>query len=318
VNVRPATQHDEKVIRTLWDEFVAEVPEPEGFEPDSWQEDWKAMREHMTAGAGAVFLAEDDDGAIGLIDVAAAEPRRWHVETVHVVSRARRQGVAKALLRAGAAAAREAGAAHVSLEVLTSNHVGEAVWRRLGFEPVELLMIEPLEALEERLGDTPAGPSRASTHVQTDDRGSVERALAHFVPRLEEPAVHDTAGGWIRITHTLLDSDRDAHFAADLSDRLGAVVVALALELGEVVRFRLYERGRMLDEYLSVPTYYEDLPTSDRLALEANSTLVARLTGASRDEVHRVARTAGSPADLPSAGDLYTELARVMGLEVEP
>jgi len=318
VNVRTATRRDETAIRALWEEFVAEVPEPAGFEPDSWEEDWKAMREHMIA--GAVFLAEDGEGVIGLIELAAADPHRWHVETVHVVARARRQGVAKALLRAGTAAARKAGATHVSLEVLTSNQVGETVWRRLGFEAVELLMIEPLDALEDRLGSNPAGPSRASTHVQTDDRASVERALAQFLPRLEDPGVHDASGGWVRITDTLLDSDRDAHsrFAADLSDRLGAVVVALAVELGAVVRFRLFESGRMVDEYLSVPTYYEDLPTSDRLALEANPTLVARLTGADREEIHRIARTAASPADLPPAEDIYAGLARAMGLEIEP
>ena len=61
---------------------------------------------------------------------------------------------------------------------------------------------------------------------------------------------------------------------------IGGVVVALALELEAVVRFRLYENGRMVDEYLSVPTFYGELPKADELALEANPTLVARLTGA--------------------------------------
>ena len=68
-------------------------------------------------------------------------------------------------------------------------------------------------------------------------------------------------------------------------------MVALALEQGAVVRFRLFERGRMVDEYLSVPTFYGELPKADELALEANPTLVARLTGADRDEVRGVART---------------------------
>ncbi len=68
------------------------------------------------------------------------------------------------------------------------------------------------------------------------------------------------------------------------------------------MRFRLYERGRMVDEYLSVPSFYGDLDRGDELALEANPTLVARLTGADRDEVRRVARTAATPAELPPAG----------------
>ena len=40
----------------------------------------------------------------------------------------------------------------------------------------------------------------------------------------------------------------------------------------------LFERGRMVDEYLSVPTYYGELSTADELSLSANPTLAARLT----------------------------------------
>jgi hypothetical protein len=71
----------------------------------------------------------------------------------------------------------------------------------------------------------------------------------------------------------------------------------------------------MVDEYLSVPTYYGELPKGDELALEANPTLVARLTGADRDEVRRVMRTAISPTELPPADELYETIARTMGLE---
>ena len=81
------------------------------------------------------------------------------------------------------------------------------------------------------------------------------------------------------------------------------------------MRFRLYERGRMVDEYLSVPTYYGPLSTGDELALAANPTLIARLTGADRDAVRRVAITGGSPAELPPAAQLYDDLAHLMGLE---
>src|SRR5262249_35901930 len=113
-----------------------------------------------------------------------------------------------------------------------------------------------------------------------------------------------------------LDRDREAHerFARELSERLGAVTVVLRNE-GEVVRFLLYERGSMVDEYLSVPSFYGHLPMGDELALAANPTLVARLTGADRDQVRLVARTAESPAELPPAGELYDQIARVLGLE---
>jgi hypothetical protein len=178
-------------------------------------------------------------------------------------------------------------------------------------------MVSPLDVLERRLAVAPVGESRASTHVQTDDRPSVERALAQFVPRLTSAEVRATANGWMRIADVQLDHDRElqGRFARELSERLGAVVVELALEGGAVVRFRLTERGRMVDEYLSVPTFYGALPKADELALAANPTLVARLTGADREEVRRVARTAASPAELPPAAELYEQIARTMGLE---
>jgi hypothetical protein len=163
--------------------------------------------------------------------------------------------------------------------------------------------------------ERPDGELRATTHVQTDDEVSVERAVAQFVPRLEAPQV-TASESWIRIADPVLDRDREAHarFARELSERLGAVTVALSLET-EVVRFRLYERGRMVDEYLSVPRYYGELSKGDELALEANPTLVARLTGAERDEVRRVARTAATPAELPPAPELYERIAALMGLQ---
>jgi len=318
VTIRPATPADKDALHELWQEFTTEVPEPEGFGPDTWETDWAELEKHI-AGNGCVLVAEVGSELVAFLEAAAREPGRWHVETVHVRPAHRRRGIAKELLRAFAGAARAAGAAHVSLEVLATNEVAEGVWRRLGFEPVEVVLAQSLDALDLRLGDSPAGPSRASTHVQSDDRVSVERAVSQFVPRLESPTVRDANGGWIRIVDPIFDADRDAHsrFARDVSDRLGAVVVALALEVGAVVRLRLYERGRMVDEYLSVPNYYETLDMSDQLALAANPTLVARLTGADREAVRRVARTAASPAELPPAEELYRELAQVMGLEVE-
>ena len=71
----------------------------------------------------------------------------------------------------------------------------------------------------------------------------------------------------------------------------------------------------MVDEYLSVPTYYGPLPKGDELALSANPTLVARLTGADHDAVRRVARNATSPSELPPAAELHDAIARLMGLE---
>jgi ribosomal protein S18 acetylase RimI-like enzyme len=312
VTVRRATDADEATLRDLWEEFEREVPFPLG-RAEPWEDEWRDTLDDIRG--GGVFLAEDDQGPLGVARIEAPERGRAHVQLVHVRERARRQGVAKALLRECVADAQARGAEWVSLEVLTQNEQAVAVWRRLGFSEYSLAMAAPVDRLAARLEPRDEREQRASTHVQTDDEESVRRALARFVPRLEAAEVR-SGGSWIRIGDPVLDADREAHghLAQELSDRLGAVTVALAQE-GEVVRFRLYERGRMVDEYLSVPTYYGPLSKGDELALEANPTLVARLTGAEREEVRRVARTAATPADLPPAAELYEQIATLMGLE---
>ena len=315
MNVRRATEDDEAALRELWQEFETEVPEPAGFQPEPWDDQWSSIRKSIDN--GSVFVAEDGDRPVAVVHLLAPDRGVAHVEWAYVQRGSRRRGVVKTLLRECVREAREKGAVTVSLEALKANEPALAVWQRLGFEVVEFFMAAPLDTLELRLADVPSGASHASTHVQSDDRLSVERALAQFVPRLLSAEVTAAPNGWMRITDALLDADRDAQsrFAREISERLGAVVVALAVEVGAVVRFRLYERGRMVDEYLSVPEFYGALPKGDELALAANPTLVARLTGADRDEVRRVTRNAVSPAELPPAHELYEQIARVMGLE---
>jgi ribosomal protein S18 acetylase RimI-like enzyme len=315
VSIRRATEADEGVLKELWQEFELEVPEPPGGVPETWEEEWADQRADIAG--GAFYLAEDDEGVVGMARAAAPVRGRTHITLVHVRPRARRQGVAKALLAACVREMKEKGAILVSLDVLTTNTAARTVWRRLGFEEVQISMATPLDALERRLADVPTGETRASTHVQTDDRASVERALARFVPRLEAPDVRAAPNGWIRIADPVTDHDREVQgrLAKELSAGPSDVAVALAVERGAVVRLRLYQRGAMVDEYLSVPTFYGDLSKTDELALAANPTVVARLTGADRDEVRRVARNASSTAELPPASELYEQIARTLGLE---
>jgi ribosomal protein S18 acetylase RimI-like enzyme len=314
VKIRHATEADQATIHELWQEFEDEVPQAEGFLPEQWHEEWADVQENLAT--GAVFLAEDDAGPLGVARLQEIRQGSSHIHLVYVRPRARRQGVTKALLRACANVAREQGAETVSLEVLLANDVGRAAWQHLGFKDVWVGMAQPIESLDKRLAEAEdTGEWRATTHVQSDDELSVERAVGQFLPRLQAPVIQ-SGESWMRISDPVLDHDRDAHgrLAKEVSERLGAVTVALALE-GPVVRFRLYERGRMVDEYLSVPTYYGPLPKGDELALAANPTLVSRLTGADRDDVKRVARNAASPAELPPASELYEQIARLMGLE---
>lgn len=71
----------------------------------------------------------------------------------------------------------------------------------------------------------------------------------------------------------------------------------------------------MVDEYLSVPSYYGALNKADELSLSANPTLVSRLTGADPARVRAVARVADSPAELPPARDLVAQIGELVGVK---
>jgi hypothetical protein len=96
---------------------------------------------------------------------------------------------------------------------------------------------------------------------------------------------------------------------------MGAVVLLIGVEEGKVVRFVFFERGRVMDEYLSVPEYHGPLPPGDVIGLGANPTVVARLTGAEAASVREVARTATLPSELPPARELIARIADVLGVE---
>jgi hypothetical protein len=81
------------------------------------------------------------------------------------------------------------------------------------------------------------------------------------------------------------------------------------------VHYALFERGSVVEEYQSVPDYFEPLPPGDIVALGANPTVVSRLTGAEPSRVRAAARTASSPEDLPPPDELLQEIAEAMGLE---
>ncbi|MBA3717900.1 MAG: hypothetical protein H0W87_06710, partial [Actinobacteria bacterium] len=61
--------------------------------------------------------------------------------------------------------------------------------------------------------------------------------------------------------------------------------------------------------------YYGPLAPGDAVALGANPTVVARLTGAEPREVRRIARTAPTAAGLPPAPELLAQLAAAMRIE---
>jgi hypothetical protein len=205
-----------------------------------------------------------------------------------------------------------------TITVETTREAGDA-WLRAGFADQARVLGAPVDALEKRLASD-KGPSYGSVHVQTDDLDGVVRAVRQFVPRMpggsKGSVVAPPRNGWIAVYDELTDRNPEMlrRLAREISDRMGAVVLLLGVEEGMVVRFVLFERGRIMDEYLSVPEYYGEVPPGDVISLAANPTVVARLTGANPAEIRRVARTASSPSVLPAAQELVVALGRLLGV----
>lgn len=212
--------------------------------------------------------------------------------------------------------ARAEGADEIVVE--TSHEAGDA-WIRAGFSEVSRVLTAPVDALEAHLGGEREA-SFGSIHVQSDDLDAIVRAVRQFVPRLpggsQGSVVLPPRDGWTSVYDELTDREPEMlrRLARELSDRMGAFVVAIGSEEGKVVRYVALERGRVVDEYLSVPEFYGPLPPGEVIALGANPRLMSRLTGADAEAVRATARTAKSTAELPPARELLAELARVFAL----
>jgi hypothetical protein len=204
----------------------------------------------------------------------------------------------------------------VRIEVTTT---AAGAWMRAGFSETARILEAPRDGLEARL-EAEKPPSFGSIHVQTDDVDAVVRGVEQFVPRLpgnsRGSVVSQPRNGWVAVYDELGDREPEMlrRLARELSDRMGAVVLLLGAEEEQVVRFVLFERSRLVDEYLSVPEYFGELPPGDVIALQANPTVVARLTGAEPGDVRRVVRTANIPEELSPARDLIVEVAGVLGV----
>jgi hypothetical protein len=216
---------------------------------------------------------------------------------------------------------RDEGVTHLAIDVADGDEQSTATYARLGFVPISRRLGVELGILERDLERRPRGRSFGSVHVQTDDLPGVERAVARFIPllpgRSQGSTVMPPRGGWIAVYDELCDRDPSAlrRLVRELSDRLGVVAIAFGVEAGAVARYLLFDRGRLLDEYLSVQEYYGPLPPGEVVALAANPTLVERLTGAARRDVAAAAVHAASPDALPPPEEIVRSLAAAMRIE---
>jgi GNAT superfamily N-acetyltransferase len=310
MTIRHGTDADLEAVQRLWESWQSESPAPPPWADTSW--DANRAEFERALGANGLFLADENGEVVGFVS-SWLEEHVARVGDVYVAESGRREGVGRALIEAVIENVRARGATHL---ILNANLEALPFYDRLGFREESRNLVLPLE-----VRTVGGGRSFGSIHVQTDDIGAIERAVRQFVPRLPGGSngsiVAPPRHGWIAVYDDVCDRDPSMlrRLARELSERTGAVVLALGVEHEQVVRFILFEAGRIVDEYLSVPEHYGALPPGDVIALAANPRVVARLTGADPAEVRAVARTALSPEELPAPQELLAAIAAAIGLE---
>jgi ribosomal protein S18 acetylase RimI-like enzyme len=124
MQIRRATEADVDTMRRLWDEFTAEgtfTPYPgNAFEP-------ALVTDHVA------LVAEEEGEAVGTVYANVSSPHFGYVFGLYTRPAARRQGVARALMRSIAAVLRDQGRRYVVLSVDTPNESARAFYEQLGF-----------------------------------------------------------------------------------------------------------------------------------------------------------------------------------------
>jgi GNAT superfamily N-acetyltransferase len=265
--------------------------------------------------SGVALLAELAEAPVGFALARAESGDSLRLVCLYVAPDGRTQGVARALALELVGCARASGKTSLRVETDAGDSPLRTVCERWGFAPERVTLATEVDALAARL-EKVAGRSYGAVYLQTDDEVPIRRTLGRFVPRLPGAQLSEPRNGWIELTDERLDEDPKLlqRLARELAAATGAVTLALGVEDGAVVRYALIERGGVVDEYLSVPLYYGPLPPGDAVALAANPTVAARLTGADPEQVRAVCRTASSPSDLPPADELYRQIADVLGV----
>ena len=309
MTIRRATGDDLPLLEELWREFETEVPEPPHREP---QAEIELAQLPSSLEDGALALLAELDGMPAGYALAKLESQRvCYLSDVYVRPAARRRGIAKALMASVVEWGAARGADVLTLEVLSTNTDVRAMYDRIGFAEETATLVAPLGRLSERLADRADGASYGSVHVQTDDALAVRTSVEIYVPRLpggsRGSVVAPSRNGWTAVYDELCDREPAMlrRLATDISNRMAPVVLAIGVEHDAIVRYVMFERGRIVDEYVSVPEYHGPLPPGDVVGLGANPTVAHRLTGADPARVREVARVARSPGELPSPSELF-------------
>lgn len=131
--IRRAGPRDLDALAALFDAYRSFYGQPADL---GRAREW--LRARMRFGESVVLVAERNDVAVGFTQLypmysSVRTARTWILNDLYVDASARRGGVARALLDAAAAFAREDGALGVSLETTRDNAPARALYRAAGW-----------------------------------------------------------------------------------------------------------------------------------------------------------------------------------------
>lgn len=131
--IRRATSEDIDAVAPLFDAYRGFYGQPSDL---ARARDW--LRARMEGGDSVVFIAEHGGAAVGFVQLypmftSVGTARTWILNDLYVDAAARRGGVARGLLDAAAAFARNDGARSIVLETTRDNAAARALYRNAGW-----------------------------------------------------------------------------------------------------------------------------------------------------------------------------------------
>ena len=273
MNLRRATEADQPALRELWEEFEAEIPAPPEF-VETWDEEWQDVaRRHRRTRRRLPRRGRRGCGR-GAAGDDARPAHVWHIVFAHVRPRARRRGLLKQLM----APALDEGA-QPRLDARHARRDGgqpRGAWRPgsgSASSPRSCTWRRRSRSRRRAAGRraAPAVARCASTCRPTTTTGSSRRSRStcRGSAARTHTAVAQPRNGWTRVDDELCSRDPKAlrRLGREVSLALGAIVLTLGVEESAVVRYVLWDRGGVADEYASVPEYFGELPPGDVVAL---------------------------------------------------
>ncbi len=128
ITIRAATAEDVDSLLSLWAVAAENASRP----GDSAE----AVRTLLARDPEACLVACADGRLVGSL-IAGWDGWRAHLYRLAVHPEARRRGIGRALLDAGAARLKELGASRLDAMVLDDNELGQSLWRGAGYERQE-------------------------------------------------------------------------------------------------------------------------------------------------------------------------------------